>query len=109
MTLASAAILASASETTGNAVVVGLLIAFTLAAVILFLAAVVSVLRSRNYASGGKAVLGPGDAGVPARRPTVLVHLGPHVHHDEFGRAPSWPRKSSPELESGSGQQKGPV
>lgn len=56
MTLASAAILASASESAGNTVVVLLLIAFALAGVILFLAAVVSVLRSHTYASGGKAV-----------------------------------------------------
>lgn len=56
MTLASAATLASTGETAGSIAFAIAAIAVMLAGVILFIAGVVSVFRSGNYQSGGKAV-----------------------------------------------------
>ncbi|WP_084477583.1 PLD nuclease N-terminal domain-containing protein [Nocardia jejuensis] len=56
LTLASGSTLADTGDTTGSVVVVVIALAFALAGAVLFLAGVVSVLRSGNYASGGKAV-----------------------------------------------------
>ncbi|ATL72127.1 PLDc_N domain-containing protein [Nocardia terpenica] len=56
MTLASTATLASAGETAASIAFVVFAIGFVLAAGVLFIAGVVSVLRSRNYMSGGKAI-----------------------------------------------------
>ncbi|NNH71848.1 PLDc_N domain-containing protein [Nocardia uniformis] len=56
MTLASAATLASTGETAGSIALAIAGIAFVLAGIVLFIAGVVSVFRSGNYQSGGKAV-----------------------------------------------------
>ncbi|MFI9506303.1 PLD nuclease N-terminal domain-containing protein [Nocardia sp. NPDC052566] len=54
--LASASNLADAGETAGSIALAVFAIAIALGGIILFVAGLVSALRSRNYATGGKAI-----------------------------------------------------